>query len=351
MFALPASLGIVGPKASALALGQIFTAISSGTSAYTIAIWGRSGDSISVVDNISTGGRGVTGQLAISSTGTYLAKVNNTGTSRIQVYKKTSSWAELVTGVPVITEACLGVAISPDETYLVVGVQTGVKLRIFKRSSDDFTTACTIVNQPANVVTECAFSPDGNFVFVGVASSPYITGYSRSSDTFTRLSYPASLPAGPVNGVAVNPSGDCVVAAVGSTPYLKAYYFNGTTLADLATIDVQPAGVGNTVKFSPDGAWCVVAHKTSPFMTIYAVTGAGSGTTFTKQIYFNNPPANCIGVGFDSTSTYCAVCHAASDGVTMTMYKLISGTWTKVQQTDLPSGSVGPTALIWDIDR
>lgn len=339
-------------RINSVTLGKIIVAISSGTSAYTVAFFSRSGDVISETDHISTGGRGSIGQMSISSSGTYLAKVSNTGTSRLIIYKKTSGvWNILTTGVPTITEVGMGVAFSLDETYIAVGSQVANRLRVFKRSSDDFTTACTIVNQPVNSVTECAWSPSGNFVFVAVASSPYITAYSRSGDTFTRMAYPSSLPTGQGNGIAVNPSGDVVVVAHNNSPYFKAYYFDGSTLANLTTISASPDGIGVVVKFSPDGLWCAVGLSGGSFMIMYAVSGTGAGTTFTKQTVSSGLPPAVNGLDFDSSSTYLAVSHTVSSGIGVTLYKLVSGTWTRIQQTNLTTGSNNPQSLIWDKDR
>jgi len=353
MFALPASLGIVGPKASALALGQIFTAISSGTSAYTVAIWGRSGDSISVVDNISTGGRGNTGQLAVSSTGIYLAKVNNTttGSGCLQLYKLSGTWSQITS--PTILQVGNGVAFSPDETYLAVGCDSVPRLQIFKRSGDDFSTTCTIVTAPTNNVLECTFHPSGNYLAGGIATTPYFHVYSRSSDTFTKMSNPATLPAGRCNGIHYNPAGDLLGVAQNSSPWCMFYYWNGSSLTAISSsnIDTLPTGTGNKIRFSPDGNYVAVAHAVSPFLSVYSISGSGTSTTFTKITLSNNPLAECNSVDWDGSSTYLAVSHTATSSVSIELYKLAGGTLSRVQQTDLPSGSVGPTALIWDIDR
>jgi len=247
----------------------------------------------------------------------------------------------------------LGAAFSPGATYLAVGFGTAPRLRILKRSGDTFATgSVTISADTANQVNEICWRPDGNFLVAGcIGTVPFYT-YSRSGDAFTRMSNPASLPSSAVNGCTYSPDGTVLLLAVTSSPFLYAYSFDGTTCTQLSgVIDTLPTGTGRKVKFSRDGTKAVVAHDTSPFVTVYSVSGTGGSVSLTKTSMTDLPPGNCSSAEFDPSGEYLAVSYALSGGFIINLYHLVSGTWTRVQQLNFPTGSSGPTTLFWDADR
>lgn len=354
MFALPASLGIIGPKISSLIPGNLFATVSSGASAFSFLLYTLASDTLSVTGDISGMALGTIGQLDISDDGVYLVKACNqtSGSGSVLLAKKTAGvWSVIAS--PTYTVTANGAAFSPGATYLAAGMSSAPRLRITKRSGDTFSTgSVTISADTGNSANEVCWRPDGNYLVVGcIGSVPFYT-YSRSGDTFTRMSNPAALPTSAVNGCAYSPDGTVLLLAVTSSPYLYAYSFDGTTCTQLSgVIDTAPTGQGNKVKFSSDGTKAVVAHATSPYVTVYSVSGTGGSVSLTKMSMTNLPPGTCSSAEFDSTGNYLAVSYSLSGGFIINLYKLTSGTWNRIQQVNFPAGSAGPTTLFWDKDR
>lgn len=334
--------------------GNLFATVSSGASAFSFLLYTLASDALSVTDDISGMSLGVTGQIDISDDGVYLVKACNqtSGSGSILLAKKTSGVWSVITS-PTYTIVALAAAFSPGASYLAVGFGSAPRLRILGRSGDTFSTgSITISADTAQQVNEICWRPDGNYLVAGcIGSVPFYT-YSRSGDAFTRMSNPASLPSSAVNGCTYSPDGTVLLLATTSSPFLYAYSFDGTTCTQLSgVIDTAPTGQGNKVKFSRDGTKAVVAHATSPYVTVYSVSGTGGSVTLTKMSMTNLPPGTCSSAEFDSTGGYLAVSYALSGGYVINLYKLVSGTWSRIQRYNFPTGSAGPTTLFWDKDR
>lgn len=342
--------------ASSPALGQVFVTIGNGTDGYPITYFGRAGDVLSKVGQITSGNRGTgQGALDISDDGIYLAEANNYSSGSCVLWKYSSgSWSNIT--APSITLPSNGVSFAPSANYLCVVVSGAPRIYIFKRSGDTFSNAgVTITGALANNGNECVFSRDGNFVHVALQSTPFVESFSRSADTFTKLSNPASLPGSVAAAIDVSPDGS--VVAVGTSAFgspLYCYSFNGTILSILSSINTQPSGGVTKARFSKDAAWLAVGIVPSPYLQIYAVSGTGASATFTLQtISGSTPGATVTGVDFDSTSTYCAVSHTGvgSPAKNVSLYKLISGTWTYQHGINILTTDSNYRNLVWDRDR
>jgi len=217
--------------------------------------------------------------VAISPDGTYVA-LGLTNTPYHKLYKRTGDQYNEITGLNVTPPNQLKyMAFSYDGTYLALATVSTPFLSFYKRSGDTFTKLTTNApnTQPA-IDTYCiSWSADSTYVSVGCGGSPWVVIYKRTGDTFIKLTSnaPVLQPAGSVYHMDMTKDGNYMVHSQSASPYVYFYKRTGDTWTRLTASapDVSIGGACTSCQFSKDGNYCVLGSGVSPYIYVYKRSG------------------------------------------------------------------------------
>lgn len=184
---------------------------------------------------------------------------------------------------------------SPDNAYLLIGVQGGTtniaRFRIFEWSeSTGFGTQTgAAVNSNSGLGTgySTAWSPSGNDVALGYGLTPYIYSFPVTAGAFgTAYSNPATLPADAVYDVTFTNNGNYILAAVNTTTAgvnLVAYPFtSGTGFGARSTPSTPPTtGRAYSVAVDKNDSFVLVGIQNTPFLEAWSWS-AGFGSKYSN---------------------------------------------------------------------
>lgn len=164
------------------------------------------------------------------------------------------------------TGRAVGVAISPDETYVAVAHDTSPFITVYKRDRYGvFNKLANPSSLPAGNATSVSWSDDGAYLAVAHAGSPYVSVYKLASDVLTKLSaLPDTHATGPSTKVAY--AGADLAVGYSATPYLKIYKQAGDSFS---TVDILGTAMDATVtdmSFSSEFLACVSSGKSNVYI-------------------------------------------------------------------------------------
>ena len=169
--------------------------------------------------------------------------------------KRTGNSFALLANTPAIANTQQNLAFfSPDDAYLAVGGgNPTIKLAVYKRSGDTFTTGPTFNVQPYSQLYSIAWSPDGTYLACGITSGTKLEIYKRSGDTFTQIPVPnATSYSATGKSVSWSPDGNYVSIALDNNPWLVVYERSGDVFTKLTTPTGLPT-TGQTTSTSYSG--------------------------------------------------------------------------------------------------
>lgn len=153
----------------------------------------------------------------------------------------------------------IGLRITPDGLYGLVGSNASPYLRVLDPVTDAWVTP--IVTLPGSVVNDIAFKDDGTEFAVAMGASPFLYRYSYPG--FAILTTTATPPAGAVQGLSYNGAGTKLALALSVSPYIEVFDVATITKETFTMLSGAPTAIMHDISFSPDGTMIAAVSNTS----------------------------------------------------------------------------------------
>lgn len=233
-------------------------------------------------------------------------------------------------------------AIDLRSNLMAIGHTSSPYLTIYDRSGDTFTAAEPPTTLPAGVCYGVAISPDQQFVAVAMDTAPYIAVFKidRYGD-WNKLSNPVVLPTGVSYAVAWSDDGQYLAVAFEGTPYFHVYKLSSDTLTKLTDLPNTHAIGPSAVSVAWNGSDLAIGYTGSPYLKAYRRVG----DLFSETSISGTVPANTvIGMSWSADFLACAVIGAS------TIY-LFERTGTTITRTTITEPVVSTARdVAWSAD-
>ncbi len=212
--------------------------------------------------------------------------------------------------------------------FFAVGIDgTNPRAKFF--SGSGYTPATALSPTLSSSAEGVAISPDGSWLAVGLSVSPYVALYSTS--TSAKHSDPSNLPTGQVKKLSFSPDGNYLAAPVGASPWLILYSHASGALTKLTDPGTMPASFGQCTAWSPDSVYLAVGTNTS---TVLLYKHSGGTFTYLSSIS-GGSGSLCLGLSFSADGVYLA----ATGGTDLVLIKRSGDTFTEVSRVTYTAGS------------
>ncbi len=257
--------------------------------------------------------------------------VTNTGVSGYQLYYYTLPDFTLVPVGSSSAVGALGLAVSPNDTYIAFGCSGAPLLKVYNSSTSSFETVTT---QPTVGPRGLCFTKDGQYLIVAGTNNTTNPGKAYSTSNFTTA--PTTISNWPVTTVyTVDTSPDSTLMAIGTlnSPYMGVF---STSTWDVVSGPTPYGALSRGVSFSSDGQW--LAQATTSATRIHTISGWGysdltgrSASNSTAAVF--SPDSQYLAITYDSANTLIDIYETSG--------------WTKVTTITDTDGVSGEKYLTW----
>jgi len=286
-----------------------YLATTTGGSSPPAQWWKRTGDTMSLIDNIPDQTYGQ--RLSWSPDGNYLAITNGVASPYAQWYKRTGDTLTLIGTIPSMNSNGLDIEWSPCGNYLVITHSSLVPSAQWWKRTGDILVLIGTIPSVASTATSVSWCPNGRYFAITTSGvSPYVQWWKRTGDTLTYL---GGLTGASNYGLGLgwSPCGNYLAVATSSYGvYAQWYKRTGDKLTLIGTIPQSLIYAGQ-IAWSPCGNYLIVANgTTSPYIQWYKRTGdaltyLGSPTgAISSSILSWSPDGNYLAVTTSTTSPY-----------------------------------------------